>query len=360
MRVLPPPPKKPTPGLLHEYADRLVAFEYSSCNRIKPHTLLFISGLGDGLGTVAYLDNIVAALKDTQWSVFSPVISSSYGGWGTSGLGRDTDEMAKCIEYIREYKIGSLVGESERKIVIMGHSTGSQDVMTYISSPNPRLPRPGLDPGHEHEWIPVLRPRVDGAIMQAPVSDRQAIEVVLREGNDRHSAEYMRKIVGDAVATAKKHTYEDYDGLDTIIPLPVTAAIGYPPSTAISSRRFLSLTSPDAPSRPSEDDLFSSDLRDERLRKTFGMIRHRGVLGREKGLLVLYSGSDPAVPPHVDKERLLTRWQRATDAERQYWHAESGIIPGATHTLEGERQFEQRKELVRRTSRQIKQYPMEI
>ncbi|KAL3432316.1 hypothetical protein BDV09DRAFT_174403 [Aspergillus tetrazonus] len=352
MRIRPSPPKKPTPGLLHEYADRLVAFEYSASKGLKPHTLLFISGLGDGLGTVAYLDDIVAALEDSQWSVFSPVISSSYGGWGTSGLGRDTDEMARCIEYIQKYKEGSGVRETERKIVIMGHSTGSQDVLTYISSPNPRHPQPGLDPGHghRHKRMPPLRPQVDGAIMQAPVSDRQAIQTVLEEGNERHSAEYMLKVVNDAIAYAKKHTYEDYDSLDTIIPLPITAAIGYPASTAVSSRRFLSLTSPDSPDSPGEDDLFSSDLTDERLRKTFGMVRHRGVLKGEKGLLVLYSGNDPSVPTFVDKEGLLRRWRWATDADekRAYWHDESSIIPGATHTLEGPRQVEQRKELVRR------------
>ncbi|KAL5040988.1 hypothetical protein BDW71DRAFT_192659 [Aspergillus fruticulosus] len=352
MRIRPSHPKRPTPGLLHEYADRLVAFEYSSSDRIKPHTLLFISGLGDGLGTVAYLEDIVAALEDTRWSVFSPVISSAYGGWGTSGLGRDIDEMARCVEYIQQYKEGSDMGATERKIVIMGHSTGSQDVLTYIFSPNPRHPQPGLDPGrgHGHKRMPPLRPQVDGAIMQAPVSDRQAIQTVLKEGNERHSAEYMRKIVNDAVAYAKNHTYEDYDSLDTIIPLPITAAIGYPASTAVSSRRFLSLTSPDSPASPGEDDLFSSDLTDERLQKTFGMVRHRGVLRGEKGLLVLYSGKDPSVPAFVDKEGLLRRWRRATDgeAERAYWHDESGIIPGATHTLEGPRQVEQRKELVRR------------
>ncbi|KAL4975323.1 hypothetical protein BDW66DRAFT_137872 [Aspergillus desertorum] len=352
MRIHSSLPKKPTPGLLHEYADRLVAFEYSSSNRIKPHTLLFISGLGDGLGTVAYLDDIVAALEDTQWSVFSPVISSSYGGWGTSGLGKDIDEMARCVEYIRQYKTGSNMGETQRKIVIMGHSTGSQDVLTYISSPNPRKTQPGLDPrhGHGHKRMPPLRPGVDGAIMQAPVSDRQAIQTVLNEGNERHSAEYMRKVVNDAITYAKNHTYEDYDSLDTIIPLPITAAIGYPASTAVSSRRFLSLTSPDSPASPAEDDLFSSDLSDERLQKTFGMVRHRGVLKGERGLLVLYSGRDPSVPAFVDKDGLLKRWRSATDGEakREYWHDESGIIPGATHTLEGPGQIEQRKELVRR------------
>lgn len=41
-------------------------------------------------------------------------------------------------------------------VVIMGHSTGSQDVIHYLTSPSPSP-----------------RPKVDGGIMQAPASDRE-------------------------------------------------------------------------------------------------------------------------------------------------------------------------------------------
>ncbi|KAL2811383.1 hypothetical protein BJX63DRAFT_276091 [Aspergillus granulosus] len=47
--------KRRMPDTLHHYTERLVAFKpltNSSDNHIKPHTLLFIRGLGDGLGTV--------------------------------------------------------------------------------------------------------------------------------------------------------------------------------------------------------------------------------------------------------------------------------------------------------------------
>ncbi|KAL4778862.1 hypothetical protein BJX76DRAFT_365865 [Aspergillus varians] len=348
MRLRPPTPRKtrPSPGLLHEYAERLVAFEYSSSARIKPHTLLFIPGLGDGLGTVTYLTDIVAALEETEWSVFSPIISSSYGGWGTSGLGRDIDEIALCVEYILHYKRDAEAGSSPPgtgKVVIMGHSTGSQDVMQYISASNPRHPHPVLDRG----GAPVLRPQVDGAVMQAPVSDRQAIQTVLKEGDERHTPQQMQDIYDQAISRAKRHTFED-NGLDTILPLPLTAGIGYPETTAVSSRRFLSLASPDGPRVPGDDDLFSSDLGDERLRKTFGMIHGRGVLRGPQSLLVLYSGLDPTVPGWVDKEALMRRWRGVTDIERVYWHVESGIIPGASHTLEGPGQVEQRRALMRK------------
>ncbi|KAL4863021.1 hypothetical protein BDV12DRAFT_202496 [Aspergillus spectabilis] len=341
MHIRPARPKPPRQGLLHEYAEGLVAFEYSTNKCIKSHTLLFVGGLGDGLGTVAYLTDIVAALEETEWSIFAPILSSSYGGWGTTGLGRDIDEIALCVEYILQYKRQSnRKYPGPNKIVIMGHSTGSQDVMQYISTPNPRHPQPSLDRASP----PVLRPQVDGAIMQAPVSDREAIQWVLNEGTGRHTPEQLQQIYNQAITRAKQNPFENYDSLDTIVPLAATASLGYPASTAVSSRRFLSLASPDGPRAPGEDDLFSSDLSYERLKKTFGMVHGRGVL--KGGLLVIYSGKDPCVPPGVNKEGLLKRWRRVIDAERVYWHRESGIIPGASHTLEGSNQIEQREILV--------------
>ncbi|KAL4788847.1 hypothetical protein BDV19DRAFT_62180 [Aspergillus venezuelensis] len=365
MRTRPSPTSQPAPlpGLLHTYADRLVAFEYSSSSaagRPKPHTLLFIPGLGDGLVAVTYLNEVAAALEGTQWSIFTPVLSSSYGGWGMSGIGRDIDEMGLCVEYIRGYKQSTQSnsassevesdGEGEEKIVIMGCSTGSQDVLSYISCQNPRPPHPVLD--HGKHGGPVYRPQVDGAILHSPVSDRQTILSIVGEGNKHHSPEELQRIYDSAVTGAKRHTYDDHGTLDTIVPIPYTTAIGWSSNTVISSRRFLSLASPDSPASPAEDDLFSSDLPDERLRKTFGMVNTRGVLRRSSGenenFLVLLGGRDPSVPRFVDKKALLGRWRSAVDMERIYWHCESGIIPGATHMLEGDEQVEQRRILVRK------------
>ncbi|KAL3451418.1 hypothetical protein BJX65DRAFT_267888 [Aspergillus insuetus] len=359
------------PGILHEYAERLVAFEYSgssSGSHVKPHTLLFIGGLNDGLGTVSYVADIVAALEETEWSLFSPILSSSYAGWGMGGLQQDVHEIAACVEYIRGYKRerrsasasdpGCCGPDSgpKTKIVVMGHSTGCQDVLQYISAPNPQdrysesdtTAAPAQDRGVSVS-AGITRPQVDGAIIQAPVSDREAIQWVLREGNKRHTAKQLQKVYSNAIEHAQKHTFEEYRSLDTVVPLLATASLGFPSSTPISSRRFLSLASPASPQDPGEDDLFSSDLTDDRLRDTFGAIHGRGAL-RSK-LLVLYSGRDETVPPWVDKVHLLRRWQKATDAERGYWHDQSGVIPGATHTMAGPSQVEARRILIRKVMR---------
>ncbi|KAF7168857.1 hypothetical protein CNMCM5623_001799 [Aspergillus felis] len=325
-------------GILHPYSEALVAFEYTDGLVRKPNTLVFIGGLGDGLGTVEYLTDLITALKYTSWSVFSPILSSSYSGWGMGHLGKDIDEIARCVQYVRDYKQG-LFGAGS--IVIMGHSTGSQDVMHYLSCANPRPRHPVLDKDAAGE--PFTRPPVDGAIMQAPVSDREAISWVIRDGTDRDGPERMRDIYQRTVARARSTLYEDDNTLDTILPLSVTSRIGYPSSTPVSSRRFLSLASPDSPEKPEEDDMFSSDLSDDQIQTTFGQLRSRGLLGSK--LLVLYSGKDQSVPPWVDKELLLKRWSLAAG---ECWDSNSTIIPNASHALSDDDQAEPRRILVER------------
>ena len=324
-------------------APSLLSFEYTrGATRKQPHTLLFIGGLGDGLGTTEYVADIVQALEGTEWTVFQLILSCSYGGWGMGRLGQDIDEIAQCVTYIREYKEPQY---GAGKVVIMGHSTGSQDVMHYINCPNPRPAHPIFD----KDRTLITRPPVDGAIMQAPVSDREGILWVVECGTERDSPATMRELYDKAVEAARCKTYEDNNSVDTVVPLSVTGRIGYPTSTPVSSRRFLSLVSPDSPEKPEEDDLFSSDLSDARLAETFGMVGARGLLKQK--LLVLYSGRDQSVPPWVDKEALLKRWQRAIDAGgRRFWSSWSMVIPNASHALNDLDQAEPRRILVQRVT----------
>lgn len=186
---------------------------------------------------------------------------------------------------------------------------------------------------------------LDGAIMQAPVLDREAIQWVLAEGlGDRTPAE-IRPVFEKLTSMAREAARDADAGTDVLLPLAMTSLV-YPAHTPLSARRFLSLTSPESPESPSEDDLFSSDLSDEQLGKTFGMIREQGLL-RGK-LMVLFSGADQSVPAWVDKDTLLSRWRNATDhnGEAAIWDENSGIIPNASHALSNDDQAEPRNFLV--------------
>lgn len=266
--------------------------------------------------------------------------------WGTGRLGQDVEDIAECVEYVTKYKKQSLPTSQTQqspKLVIMGHSTGSQDVLHYLYSPNPLPTDAVFDKGLRH----INRPALDGAIMQAPVSDREGILAGLtdKDGNF-HDAE-VEGAYRQLVEMAKTCTYSSRNAYDVILPISMTSKIGFP-SAAITARRFLSLISPDAPEDPGEDDLFSSDLSDKRLQETFGMIATRDLL-RSK-LLVLYSGSDEHVPKNVDKVRLLERWKAASNKSYQkVWDDKhSGIVPGASHNLGGDGEDDARQDLINR------------
>ncbi|PGH17792.1 hypothetical protein AJ79_00933 [Helicocarpus griseus UAMH5409] len=328
------------PGILHNYAPRLTAFEYAPAPDAKdgkPNSLLFIGGLGDGYYTVPYVNDIAAALQTGKWSVYSVQLSSSYGGWGMGSLDKDVEEIGKCVEYVRKYKSAKTLTEGPGKIVIMGHSTGSQDVLHYLYSQTP-----------DSEVASTTRPRpsVDGAIMQAPVSDREAILSTLKSGNEHGSPEELQKVFDQLVAMAKKESH--VEGKDVLLPLWMLEKIGLS-DTAITATRFLSLASPDSPGAPREDDLFSSDVTDPRLQETFGMISNRGFL--KKSLLVLPGGADEYAAPWLDKEKTLERWREATvkgSSNPDIWDSNSGVIPGAMHSPSGPDQAQPREELVSR------------
>ncbi|KAF3765439.1 hypothetical protein M406DRAFT_88301 [Cryphonectria parasitica EP155] len=348
-------PKGGMSGILHHYTETLVTFEYTTTGASaprKPHSILFIGGLGDGLASTSYTADLIRALQPTEWSLFTLNLTSAGQAWGVGHLDRDTDEIATCLRYIQEYKTAKFGGgeddasssSSTNKIVLMGHSTGSQCVLHYLYRPNPHAgPIPSFDPWLEH----VQRPAIDGAIAQAPVSDREAILWVLKHGIGDRTPETCQKAYDEMVAIARAAEKNgELDG--TLLPLALTDRI-YPPNTPISCRRFLSLVSPDSPAAPGEDDLFSSDLSDELLAKTFGMVHQGGLL---KGkLAMLHSGADQAVPDWVDKEKLLGRWGAAADHNGKYqvWDKEhSGIIPNASHALSNDDQAEPRQWLCAR------------
>lgn len=49
---------------------------------------------------------------------------SSYMGYGTGSLRRDFEDISACISY--------LVTNGKRLVVLMGHSTGSQNSIHYV------------------------------------------------------------------------------------------------------------------------------------------------------------------------------------------------------------------------------------
>lgn len=228
------------------------------------------------------------SLKDALPASYSPVeilLSSSYAGWGTSSLDEDVLEIATCVQYFRDLR-------PDGKIVLMGHSTGSQDVIHYLVSG-------------------AQTPKIDGGILLSGISDREAFAVNLPRSTYDHSVKVAQEYVDDG------------RGRDCL-PSSITGSIFPGP---VSAKRWISLMSP-GPDHAGEDDYFSSDFDDERLRGTFGKIG-----GTETPISILFGGSDEHVPESVDKDKLVSRWIKIIADGGGVVDEDSGVIPDATHTL---------------------------
>ena len=274
------------PGLLHRLSPPLVAFEHRHNPQSQaPNIVLFLGGLSDGLLTVPYVRHIVSALP-SSWALMEPVLSSSYRQFGISSLGKDVVEIAQLVEYVQRL-------HPNGKVVLLGHSTGSQQVMHYFIGPG-------------------SRPRVHGAIFQASISDREALTTFVS------ADEYQ-----STCAVAKSYISEGR-GAD-ILPFKLTTSSFQ--TAPISARRWISLASP-GPDHEGEDDYFSSDFDDERLHRIFGQLGKTG-----KRIIFLYSGSDQYVPSTIDKSKLVAKWHTHIRRGGGVIDEGSGIVQGASHTL---------------------------
>lgn len=138
------------------------------------NALVFIGGLGDGPHTIPYVRHLAAHLAQQQqtttgglgssYSVFEARLSSAHSAFGYASLAQDARELAHLVRYLRR-------GLGKRRVVLMGHSTGCQDCLEYAAA----LTRAVVVAGGDGEGEGGEEVRVDGLVLQGPVSDREAI-----------------------------------------------------------------------------------------------------------------------------------------------------------------------------------------
>lgn len=151
--------------LIHLQSYDHVAFEHTHPTTPTPNlassvsstinTLIFFGGLCDGPLTVPYSIPLAERLP-ASWRLVQPLIHSSYSGWGIVSLGDDVSQLNQLARYIKELRPSG-------KLVMMGHSTGCQDSIHYLTSPLGEFERE--------------RPPLDGVVLQAASSDRDAMAV---------------------------------------------------------------------------------------------------------------------------------------------------------------------------------------
>lgn len=210
-----------------------------------PHTLLFVAGLTDTFGTVPYVDQLAIAVAPLGFNVVQPQLSSSLGGFGVSSLEADAHELALVMRHLRTRSVNQKHPVS--KVVVMGHSTGCQDMAQLLA-----FERPGVG--------------VDGVILQAPVSDRDDWEYKNPPGSD------ARKDLERATVLFEKGHGDQL--MERRVELPMRAPVHAPVETsaptvsyranaeavqqpAMSAYRFWSLYAVGG-----DDDFFSAGLDD--------------------------------------------------------------------------------------------------
>lgn len=157
-------------------------------------------------------------------------------------------------------------------------------------------------PGHK------IRASIDGAILQAPVSDREIICVSLSPSIYAQACLDAQKMIdadhGDKILS----THKD---IENLFPCP------------LSAYRWLSLASPN---KDGDDDYFSSDLTLEQLRNSFGKL--------DTPLCIVISGADEYMPESINKEALLAQWANVVEnGQGKYDSKHSSILEGASHSL---------------------------
>jgi len=290
-------------GELFGYAPGRVAFESppflaagaTSGATHSSNKCILLGGLSDGLMPVPYTAALEQALSSTNWSLVQPILSSSYTGFGHGSLDRDVEELDELLSHLVEHR-------NAETFALVGHSTGTQDIVHYLRYGNTEL-----------------RARVRAVALQAPVSDREAATVCHDDDDDcphssqaEHLAELQRHL---KVA----HQMRDQNKGDEMMP---RSAFWAP----ITASRYLDLMEPKG-----RDDYFSSDLTDEELRERLG---HVG--SALEACLVACSGSDEYVPSTVEIEPLMHRLCRAMNSNSRSDRGTVAVplyLPTGNHNL---------------------------
>ena len=285
-------------------------------------TVVFIPGLTDGMMGLGYVPALAAELESRGWALVQPVLSSSYLGFGVSSLARDVEELDALLGGGGGGGSGTSTDDSGPagggRIVLIGHSTGCQDIGAYLKN--------GAERG-----------RVVGAVMQGAVSDREAFGMECGED-----------VVAEAAARAEAMVRRG-EG-EQLMPRDTPGVF----NTPITASRYASLAG-----RMTPDDMFSSDLSDEELAAQIGHMTTAGGAASSSSsstsstgppqsggvhLLWAFSGSDEYVPDAVKEnyEAHAARIARAAGAGGGSGANESSsssrhvIVEGGNHSCDGD------------------------
>lgn len=261
-------------GTLFQYGnDGMVAFESPQESDVHYGYIVFVGGLDDGFMSCQFITDLVESVSVKGYSVVQMLLRSSYAMYGTKSIADDVDDIDGLVAtLIERYKDEN--NDLMPHLVLIGHSTGCQDVITYLRD------------GKAAECI-------TGAVLLSAVSDR----------------EYIQTLPQSTQHLAKARQMIDEGKGDALLDRAVW-------SVPITAQRYASLAG-----RLTQDDLFSSDLTDEELESLYAHVRVPS--------LWIWGSADEFMPAHIDKERLGERVEWAIKCDTCLV-----FVKGANHKLE--------------------------
>ncbi|WFD36789.1 hypothetical protein MCUN1_003678 [Malassezia cuniculi] len=277
-------------GALYLYQSDPTPLPVFETRRDLPNKLVFIPGLTDTIGVVPYLPLLANALHELGYSLVQPVTGSDLGGYGTSSLEGDAQEITNLIEHLVSHV------NATGKIVLMGHSTGCQDTIAFLSR----------DRGVT----------VHGGILQAPVSDCEYFDSRKSPADEQllaKAAELIAAGKGGEMLPRTAPAKPEAGGISGN-----SAAILQPAMTAY---RFHSLNS-----HGTDDDMFSSVLSDDDIRRIWTPALNKAPI------LALMGAQDEFVPDGIDRAGIINRWSKILEGTPLH----TKLIPGANHKVDDE------------------------
>lgn len=241
--------------------------------------VICIGGLTDGLLPCPWITKLNLECSRNNYCLIQPLLSSSYNGYGTGSLKKDTDEIAELIEHMIDK-------HNCRRFALIGHSTGCQNAI-HFSRYGPRH----------------LMKKLFAIVLQAPVSDCES-------GS-------MNDLLPNRLIYA--NSLKDEYGIEKCSEILMPFDSHYSPITVY---RFLSLFD-----RYGDDDYFSSYFTDDDFEEHFQHFRLDDTCKHIK-VLIAYSLNDEYVPDYVDKVQLTNRICQAIGEQ-----ASILLLPGADHAL---------------------------
>ena len=237
---------EPIEGLLFRFSEEdknLLAFvSLNTERRFCSHVCVLVPGLSDGMMSMSYSSLLSEKLRDVDFSLAQVNLSSSFLQYGFGSLEQDCKELTLLVRVLKE--------KGFQRIVLLGHSTGGQDVMYFM------------------RYSPAAS-MVCAVMLQAAISDRDYISVTPELAvMEEEARELVSQGKGDQILVQR------FEGD------PITAS------------RYLSLAG-----RLTADDMFSVDLTDAELRPI--------LLPVCVPIFLCFSSDDEYVP-FKEKQRELT------------------------------------------------------